>query len=187
MAVIVALIAAVLGFFILKSLDDDSGSAASPDSSDETTTSLGTETTVVVTTTTLNRATFQALVANASGISGSASAMSDQLAAVGYRMLEPTNVVPGFGPLSVTVVYYQPGFELQGADVATTLGLGSAQPMPTPKPVTDTDFAGATVLVALGTDLAGQPLPGSAGATTTTLPSTVSSVEGSPNSESTTG
>ena len=45
---------------------------------------------------------------------------------------------------------------------------------------------GATVLVVLGTDLAGQPLPGSSGATTeTTVAGTAETVAGSPNETTT--
>ena len=72
--------------------------------------------------------------------------MTDELQSRGYRTLEPTNVVPGYGPKDVTEVFYLPGFEAQGQDVANVLGVQAA-PMPATKPVSDTDFVGATVLV----------------------------------------
>ena len=112
--------------------------------------------------------------------------MTTDLQSLGYRTLEPTNVVPGYGPKDVTEVFYLAGFETQAADVAGVLGV-QALPMPGTKPVSDTDFVGATVLVVLGTDLAGQPLPGSAAATTaTTLAGTAETVAGSPNETTTT-
>jgi hypothetical protein len=185
-AVVVTLIAAVLGFFILRSLDDDNDSGASPDT-DEVTTTLGFETTTLVpVTTTIDKSSFQLLVANASGVRGSAATMTTDLQSLGYRTLEPTNVVPGYGPKEVTEVFYLAGFETQAADVAGVLG-AQALPMPGTKPVSDTDFVGATVLVVLGTDLAGQPLPGSAATTTaTTLAGTAETVAGSPNETTTT-
>ncbi len=184
-AVVVTLIAAVLGFFILRSLDDDSGSGASPDA-EEVTTTLGFETTTLVpVTTTIDKSSFQLLVANASGVRGSAGTLTDELQSLGYRTLEPTNVVPGYGPKEVTEVFYLAGFETQAADVAGVLGV-QALPMPGTKPVSDTDFVGATVLVVLGTDLAGQPLPGSTATTATTLAGTAETVAGSPNETTTT-
>ena len=184
-AVVITLIAAVIGFFILNSLDDDDGDSGASPESEETTTSLGAGTTVtVVTTTTVDKSSFQLLVANGSGIQGSAAAMTDSLQGLGYRTLEPSNVVPGYGPKDVTEVFYLPGFEAQGQAVATVLGVQAA-PMPATKPVSDTDFVGATVLVVLGTDLAGQPFPGST-STETTAAGTAETVAGSPNETTTT-
>ncbi|MGD9702922.1 MAG: LytR C-terminal domain-containing protein [Acidimicrobiia bacterium] len=185
-AVVVTLIAAVLGFFILKSLDDDNnGTGASPDTEETTTTGFETTSSVAVTTT-IDKSSFQLLVANASGVRGSAGTLTTDLQSRGYRTLEATNVVPGYGPKEATEVFYLAGFETQAADVASVLGV-TAQPMPGTKPVSDTDFVGATVLVVLGTDLAGQPLPGSDAATTeTTASSTAETVAGSPNETTTT-
>ena len=184
-AVVITLIAAVIGFFILNSLDDDDGDSGATPDVEETTTSLGTETTVVAaTTTTVDKSSFQLLVANASGVPGSAAAMTDELQSRGFRTLEPSNVVPGYGPKDVTEVFYLPGFEAQGQSVAGLLGV-QALPMPATKPVSDTDFVGATVLVVLGTDLAGQPFPGTAETTETTVAGATETVAGSPNDTTT--
>ena len=185
-AVVITLIAAVIGFFILNSLDDDNGDGGASAESQETTTSAGAGTTAtVVTTTTVDKSSFQLLVANGSGVQGSAATMTDELQSRGYRTLEPTNVVPGYGPKDVTEVFYLPGFEAQGQDVANILGVQAA-PMPATKPVSDTDFVGATVLVVLGTDLAGQPFPGTAETTETTAAGSAETVAGSPNETTTT-
>lgn len=183
-AVVVTLLAAVLGFFILRSLDDDDGGGSSEDTVEEASTTLAGDTsTTVATTTTIDKSTFQLLVANASGVAQSAATMTDELSNRGYRTLEPANTVPGYGPKDVTEVFYLAGFEAQAQDVANLLGV-QALPMPATKPVTDTDFVGATVLVALGTDLAGQPFPGTTESTTES--STAETIAGSPNETTTT-
>jgi hypothetical protein len=75
----------------------------------------------------------------------------------------------------VTVVYYVPGFESGAAAVSQVLGGVATQPVASPPPVESGDLGEATVLVLLGTDLAGKLLPGAlptadpaAAATTTT-------------------
>jgi len=74
----------------------------------------------------------------------------------------------------VTVVYYVPGFETGAAAVAEVLGGVATQPVASPPPVESGDLGEATVVVLLGTDLAGKLLPGAlpsaapAAATTTT-------------------
>jgi len=185
-AVVVTLLAAVLGFFILRSLDDDDGGTTS-DTDVETTTTLGDGlTTVASTTTTIDKSTFQLLVANASGVRGSAATMTDELSSRGFRTLEAANTVPGYGPKETTEVFYLAGFEAQAGAVADLLGV-QALPMPATKPVTDTDFVGATVLVALGTDLANQPFPGTTDTTGTgtTGTGTAETIAGSPNETTT--
>jgi LytR cell envelope-related transcriptional attenuator len=185
-AVVVTLVAAVLGFFILRSLDDDSSGGTASPGTDATTTSLGTETTptVAAVTTTIDKSTFQLLVANASGVQGSAATLTADLQSRGYRTLTAANTVPGYGPRDVTEVFYLAGFEAQAADVARSLGV-QALPMPATKPVSDTDFVGATVLVALGTDLAAGP-PAADGAATTAAAATGETIAGSPNDTTTT-
>lgn len=170
-AVVVALVAAVLGFVILKSLDDDDASVSTggdsteqPDEASAQTTIDPALTTAATTTTTISKTAFKVLVANASQVAKSAAGLSDQMAALGYQMLAPTNALDTTTVLATTVVYYYPGAEAAGADVANALGKAAAV-MPTPLPVTDASLDGASVLVMLGTDLAGQTIPGAAAVT----------------------
>lgn len=185
-AVIVTLVAAVLGFFILRSLDDDDSGSSNGSTAETTSTAVGETTTAIeTTTTTIDKSTFQLLVANASGVAGSAATMTDELSSRGFRTLEPANTVPGYGPKDTTEVFYLAGFETQAQAVADLLGV-EALPMSCTKPVSDTDFVGATVLVALGTDLAGQPFPGTAATTSTdTSVGTAETIAGSPNETTT--
>jgi hypothetical protein len=185
-AVVVTLVAAVLGFFILKSLDSNGSSSSNPSTkpTDATTTTLATDTTPSPVPTTVDKSSFQLLVANASGVKGSAATMSSQLQTLGYRVIPPSNTVPGYAPKDVTEVFFLPGFELQGADVAANLGV-QALPMPATKPVADTDFTGATVLVALGKDLAGKTISGGGVSSESTVAGASSTIAGSPNGATT--
>jgi hypothetical protein len=82
-------------------------------------------------------------------------------------MLPPTN---GAGPeeiIDVTRIYARPEPEVQAValSVARVMGEIPVERMPTPAPIEGaTDgLGGATILVMLGKDLAGRPLPGPPG------------------------
>lgn len=184
-AVVVALLAAVLGFVILKSLDDDDGGVSTNggDTTEQTGDSV-TDTTLdpalTTTATTLppvDKTAFKVLVANASQVKGSAGNLSTQLGSLGYQTLEATNAVDTTTVLATTVVYYLAGADAAGTDVAAAIGR-SAAPMPAVLPVSEASFEGGTVLVMLGTDLANQAIPGAAAVVTTVAPAVV---ETSPN------
>jgi hypothetical protein len=188
-AVVVAVIAAALGFFILKQVsDDEGGGSATPgtDASTETTVPASTATT---TAPTVDKASFQVVVANASGVGGAAGKMTTDLQARGYKTLKATNVAPGTPQAATTTVYYTAGSQAAANAVLAELGLaGPAQPIPaTGFVVPDADRAGANVVVVLGKDLAGKALPSQA-ATATTAPGTVTLPAGgtSPNATTTT-
>ena len=165
LGIIVAAIAVLLGFLILRDInrDRDGGVATGPvetqpASADEVPSD---STDVVVSTTTLPRTGYKVLVANASGVSGSAGQMSTALQAQGFIVQQPaTNAAETVGKQTVTVVYYVPGFESGAAAVSQVLGGVATQPVATPAPVESGDLGEATVLVMLGTDLAGKLLPG---------------------------
>jgi hypothetical protein len=112
------------------------------------------------------------LVLNGSGKSGVAKAGKDQLAGANYTVLEPGNVAGG-GTVTVSIVYFVPGYDADAGTVAAKLGLpaGAAQPLPNPLPATVADAQGATIVVIIGTDA---PIAGGAGAGTTssTTPTT---------------
>jgi hypothetical protein len=102
------------------------------------------------------------IVANAADVPGAATKYTEALADYGFTMLEPTN---GAGPeeiIDVSRIYAAPEAQDVAASVARVMGGLPVERMPTPAPITDaTDGLGdATILVMLGKDLAGKPLPG---------------------------
>ena len=195
-SIIVAVVAVVAGFLILRNINDDGDSGGSTANSTETTV----DTSQVATSTTLEPApsTTAALVtagatvvvANASGVGGAAGQFTTSLQAVGFTMGTATNAAGADQRLDVSKVYYLAGGEQVAASVAQAMGAPDSgvttAPMPTPIPV-EGEAAGlgdATVLVMLGKDLAGKPLPILAADT----PSTSTTLPGSPlNTTTTTG
>lgn len=178
---VVALLAAVLGFVILKSLDSDDasvttngGDSGSVDSTPVDTGTVDSAATTVTTLPPVDRTAWNVLVANASGVKGSAGSLTDQMKSLGYSsMLTAANATDPT-PQATTLVYYVIGAEQIGADVAATLGK-TAQQMPATLPVAQTDFVGGHVLVMLGTDLAGTPIPGATVTETTVAPDAAAS------------
>lgn len=167
LGVIVAAIAVLLGFLILRDLDRDrsvdigGGSVTPVESIPSETTPLDTGSTVPTESTTLPKTGYKVLVSNASGVTGSAGQMSTALQAQGFIVVTPaTNAAETVGKQTVTVVYYVPGYESGAAAVAQVLGGVTTQVVATPPPVESGDLGEATVLVMLGTDLAGKLLPG---------------------------
>jgi hypothetical protein len=163
-AVIVALIAVLLGFLILRDLNESGSGSVDPGTGPVTTpASLPVESTTttvpVQTTTTLLTTGFEVMVANASGVGGSAGKLTDQLTAKGFVMESATNAAPGTPIQSATIVYYLPGFEAGAQSVATVLGGKATEAMPEVVPTQDESLGAASVLVLLGTDQAGKKLP----------------------------
>jgi hypothetical protein len=147
--VLVVVVAALLGFLILKNGFDSGASVNTGGSPATTATTAAPTTTVAATTTTVNKASFTVLVANASGTSGAAKRLSDKMASDGYTMAEPTTAT---AKADTTVVYFLSGYDAAAADVASYLNVGAPQPMPDPKPVAN--LGQAQVLVVEGRDIA---------------------------------
>jgi len=198
LSIVLAVLAVVAGFFILRAINDDGGGDAdgitpgtsgtevtggtSQPTGDTGGVDPSTPTTAAAATPTKTGATV--MVANASGIGGSAAAMSTALTTDGYTLGEPGNSNLG-APIAASVVYYVDG-DPAALAVATTLGttMGGVQvlPMPIPPPV-DGELGASTVLLMLGTDAAGKTLadiapaagavapPAAVGATPTSPPS----------------
>lgn len=162
LSVIVAAIAVLLGFLILRDVNRDRGDTYVPDQTDETTTMPidPSGSTIPTETTTLPRTGFKVMVANASGVTGSAGQMSTALQAQQFIVTQPTNAAETVGKQTATKVYYVAGYESGAAAVAQVLGGVPIEAVPTPPPVESGDLGEATVLVLLGTDLAGKLLPG---------------------------
>jgi hypothetical protein len=177
-SIVVAAVAVVLGFFILRDINDDNGGTTS--GGDTTATTLVTDTTIAGATTSVAPGPttgFKVQVVNAAGVSGAAGDLTVALQGAGYIVQPPLTKSDATPKQTVTKVYYVAGYEAAAASVAGTLGGVETGPMPDPIPSETGNLGEASVMVLLGTDLAGQPLPGAApvqttlpAATTTTPP-----------------
>jgi hypothetical protein len=178
-AIIIAIVAVVAGFLILREIRSDDSTAAVPDTTVATTidpalttVSVPAETTTTVPSMTYDGAT--AVVANASTVNGAAGVFTTALTGKGFTLAQATNASE---KRADTVVYYVDGDTAAlavGTSIASLLGPGtSVQPMPTPPPVQDGALAQeVTVLVMLGSDKANSTLDQLAVATTTTAATT---------------
>jgi hypothetical protein len=164
---VLAVVAVVAGFLILRSIfdDDDGGSAIEPPVTTPlvgatSTTGDGTTPTTTPPTTTPQRVTSATvIVANASGVGGSAAAMSTALEGAGYTLADPTDATGA--DIDASVVYFvrgAPGARQTAQSVARDLGGVRVRRMPEEIPVSGGDIGDATVLVMLGTDAAGKTL-----------------------------
>jgi hypothetical protein len=174
--VIVAAIAVLLGFLILRDVNRDRDGASFTPGAAVTTGNGGTDGDPSILpnqTVAPDRTGFKVLVANASGVTGSAGQMTTALQAQQFVVTQPLNADPAVGKLTDTIVYYVPGYESQATLVADVLGGVQILPVAAPPPVEGGTLGEAVVLVLLGTDLAGKLLPGALptapAATTTTL------------------
>lgn len=101
------------------------------------------------------------IVANASGINGAAGRMTDALAIAGYSTGTATN--HSGGQLEVTIVYYDPANTAAQAvanSVRLSLGGGAIQvlEMGVPAPVDTGEVGDASIVVAMGNDVADKSL-----------------------------
>lgn len=180
LSVIVAAIAVLLGFLILRDINRDRTESFDPGievPTDDTSLDGG-EATVPVETLAPNRTGFKIIVANSSGLQGAAGQMTTALQGEQFVVSQPVNADPSVGRLSTTVVYYVPGFESAATMVADVLGGVQILPVPVPPPIEGGSLGEAVILVMLGTDLAGKLLPGAlpdtpVGTTTTSSSSTL--------------
>jgi hypothetical protein len=103
------------------------------------------------TTTTVPPSHVPVLVANASGVTGAAAAVSARLAAAGWETLPP---VDASTDVPTSFVYYLAGYRTEAITVAATLNLpiGVVKPYTTAAPISS--IGNAAVVVAAGPDLA---------------------------------
>lgn len=170
LTIVLAVVAVIAGFLILKNITDDSATASpdgaasgnslpDPDSSLVDISVPVTEATT--TTTTVVRVTEGAsvVVANANTVGGSAGNMTKTLELAGYTMLEPVNA--SGANLETTIVYFD-GTQASAEDIANSIGrdLGGVEVLPvsTPAPTVSGDLGDAGVLVLLGDEQAGKTL-----------------------------
>jgi hypothetical protein len=178
LAIVLAVIAVVAGFFILRSISDNgekqldiqSAGTAAPDSgsNDAADDLSSTDSTLPSATTTTTEPPLivdgaTVIVANANGISGSAATMSRALEVEGFTMGDPTDASSATGVLEQTVIYHdttQPAAQPVAESVGRALG-GAVSILPLPAgtpPVGSGDLGGAGVLVMLGVDKAEKSL-----------------------------
>jgi hypothetical protein len=169
LSIVVAVIAVLVGFFILRDINSDSTSPASSPSDDTSVDASGTTVPDAAVTTlpaVTNTKGFKVLVANGSGVPGSAGDMSVALQGLGFIVQPPLNKSDATPKQTLTMVYYIAGQEANAANVAAALGGVATAPMPDPVPTETGNMGEASVLVLLATDLAGKPIAGAAAATT---------------------
>ncbi|QQS23631.1 MAG: LytR C-terminal domain-containing protein [Actinomycetota bacterium] len=185
LSIIVAAIAVLLGFLVLRDINRESGDSSGPDTTDAPdSTTASTTAQSTSSSSSVPMAAFKLMVANASGVGGSARQMSTALQSRGFVVVDPTDAADSYGVIAASVVYTLAGYEAQGEAVATVLGGVEVLAMPSSPPI-QTELGEATVLVMLGSDLAGKPLPTPATDTGTTDTGTTDT--GTADSTATTG
>jgi LytR cell envelope-related transcriptional attenuator len=115
------------------------------------------------TTTTVPPSHVPVLVANASGITGAAGAVTTQLHAAGWDLLPPANAS---AQVTKSNVYYVAGQQKAAEDIATSLQLPASAVVPYTTSAPVSSIGTAEVLVVVGPDLADRS---AATATTTTV------------------
>jgi len=102
------------------------------------------------------------LVANATEVDGAAGALSETLRGLGFAVDDATNAAGYDEDLAISKIYVRTGLERSAESVSRLMGGIEVFPMPTPAPVVDAmvGLGDANLLVMLGEDLAGKPLPG---------------------------
>jgi len=163
LSIVLAVVAVVAGFLILRNITDDGGSdggapteSTTPDTIDNTIA----DTTTSTTEPPLVTVGASVVVANASGVPGSAGRMSTELAAAGFEMVEPATNATSSG-LEESIVYYDPSvtaaIDVAGS-VARVMGDLAVEAVPTPVPVEGASLNGAGVVVMLGSNQADKTL-----------------------------
>ena len=155
-SIVIAVVAVVVGFLILRNITDDGGSAdgGSVATPEATTPSTVESTATSSTTTTLPPLVTQGatvVVANASGVPGSAGRMTDELTAAGFTLATATNSTQ---QLEQSIVYYDPSVAAAqdvANSVARVMGDLEVETVPSPPPVEGGELGDASVLVLLGT------------------------------------
>lgn len=155
-AVVVALVAGSLGYFLGRR-SNDAGTATT---NHPAKTSIASSTVSTVATTaavSIDRKLTTVVVANGSGIKGAAAVATTDLKSLGYVTLAPANTT-GSTVLLTTQVFAITGSEQAAAQVVLDLHLTNvvAVPMPVDSklPVPAASLQGAGVVVILGTDAA---------------------------------
>ena len=178
-AIVVTVVAVILGFLILRKVNDDGGSSGSvTPGATSTTVAVDTSSTVAFTSTTqppLQKQGTKVQVANSSNGNGVASQMTKALIAEGFDTADPTNGTAN-PKLEVSKIIYNAA-DPNGLPVANalsvTLGGIVVEQAPAAPPTKEGAFAaGSAVILLLGNDLAGKTIAQIQGAGATTTPTT---------------
>jgi hypothetical protein len=176
-AILVAIAAVVVGFFIMNNIrgDSDANAPANTSGSTASTVDPALSTTVPSTTPAPPALTYEGTsvqVANSARMDGVAGKMSDELEAAGFTMIDPVN---GDDALDTTIVLVKDQNDAAMTAVARTvayeLGVGQVTPSTEEGPPTATGEwpDGVGVIVLLGKDFANKTLaelgPDAGGAT----------------------
>ena len=157
MSIVIAAVALLLGYFILRDIQsNDSPGGGNEVVSD--TTVVDTVAPDVTTTSTIVLTAFKVQVANASKVAGSAGQLTVELQGRGYIVQPALNASEITPKQTTTVVYFLAGSEAAAAAIANELGGVATAPMPAPIPTETGKLGEASVLILLGTDVAGKPL-----------------------------
>ena len=157
-SIVLAVVAVIIGFLILQNITDDGpsgGDSAAPVDSvvDSTADSVVETSSTTTTEPPLVTEGATVVVANASGVPGSAGRMTTELATIGFTMAEATNSTQS--GLAASIVQYDPTIAAAQAvaeSVARSMGGLTVEVVPTPAPVEGGSLNGAGVVVLLGTD-----------------------------------
>jgi hypothetical protein len=190
LAIVLAVVAVVAGFLILRSISDggdnqldfvagdgaDADAAGADGDTDTTEVTDGSAVPTLPTTTTeppIVVTGASVIVANANGVGGSASAMSRALeTGPGFTMVDPVNASSTIGDIEESVIYFvatNTAAQTVAESLSRTLGgVGTIAPMPETPPTADGTLGGADVLLMLGNDKAGKTLSELAPAVATT-------------------
>lgn len=162
-AVVVTLVALVLGFLILRQINTETQAISGPESTQASVPSSDSVSVPVEnSTTTTQPMTYlgtNVLVANCSSLDGVARALSLALGGLGFQTADPTN---GTVKLATSKVYYNPD-DIAALPVANTvsrtLGNIPVEPAPVPLPAGNGAWPeGTSVVVMLGDDYAGRTI-----------------------------
>ena len=155
--IVLVVVTALLGLFILNKIND--GSSSGGGGGESVTTDEPTDSSVDTTTTTTvpvaDMALAKVLVANGAGVKGLAGAATTALqgAFPTATYLTPTDANAKY---QASAVYYLAGFEAQAGEIATSIGLTPSGLFPPALPLADPAKIGdANILVLLGADKAG--------------------------------
>ena len=159
LSIIIVVLAILLGFFILRDIRGGGTSTQTlPAATQDTIATTETSLVEVPVASTLVLTAFKVQIANASGIAGSAGQLTTELQGRGFIVQPAMNKNEITPKQPVTVVYYLLGSEAAAAAVAKELGGVAVAAMPAPIPTETGGLGEASVLIVLGTDIAGIPL-----------------------------
>jgi hypothetical protein len=169
-AVVIAAVAGLLGLLVLKNVKDDSsgGSSNTPKTTVAPSTTAPDSSALPTTTVQMIRTGATVIVANASKIDGMAGALSNDLKTRGYTMGKPVTSTVVQDTTQILAKVGDAAAQAVARSLIVEMGLsGIPSPLTDTAPLKSGDLGAATVVIVLGKDKAGQPLPPIGGSDTT--------------------